>query len=336
VSDGVVRVIDAGLMTAIQDARGRPGLGRFGVPPGGAMDADAARLANRLVGGRGDEPVLEITLHGPVLAWEAPALVGLAGADLGAEAEHLRLAPGHAHHLAAGAVLAFRWTGDARRGARAYLAVEGGFQVEPVLGSASTDRRSGFGGVGGRELRTGDSLRFRAGTPGPLRSLVRADQPSGDERQVDPQAPAEIRVVSVPVGPDWFGPDALPALLDASWTVTADSDRNGIRLGGATRVPVLTGRIPSLGVPVGSVQVPASGEPIVTMVDGPVTGGYPVIGVVPRSDHGHLAQLAPGAAVRFRAVDVATARELARAAAEASTHDRIELDPGDVGAAWAG
>lgn len=333
-SDGAVRVIDAGLLTTIQDAHGRPGLGRFGVPPGGAMDADAADLANRLVGNRGDAAVLEITLQGPILAWDAPALVGLAGADLGAEAEHLRLAPGHAHHLAAGAVLAFRWTGDAERGARAYLAVEGGFPIEPILGSTSTDRRSGFGGFAGRELRDGDRLHFRAGTPGPLRSLVRADRPAED-RPADPSATVEIRLVPVPADPDWFGSEALPTLLDVSWTVTGDSDRNGIRLGGGARIPVLTGRIASLGVPVGSVQVPASGEPIITMVDGPVTGGYPVMGVVPRLDHGRLAQLPPGAAVRFRAVDVGAARELARAAAEADSRDRIELDPGDVGAGWA-
>jgi biotin-dependent carboxylase-like uncharacterized protein len=332
VSVGAVQVVEPGILTTVQDAIGRPGLGRYGVPPGGAMDADAARLANRLVGGRGDEPVLEVTLGGPTLAWDAPALIGLSGADLGAEAEHLRLAPGHAHRLAAGAVLRFTRPGDPWRGVRAYLAVEGGLLVESVLGSSSTDRRSGFGGLDGRELRIGDRLAFRGGTPGPLRSLVRGSA----EAVARSSQEVEVRIVATPDDLGWFDPAAFPTLLDATWTVTPDSDRNGIRLGGGPRVPVTTGRIASLGVPVGSVQVPGSGEPIVTMVDGPVTGGYPVIGVVPRLDHVRLAQLAPGSVVRFRAVDVKTARDLTRAAAEAATLDRIELDPGDVAAGWAG
>ena len=79
---GDVRVVEAGLLTTIQDAAGRPGLGRFGIPPGGAMDAAAARLANRLVGNGGDEAVLELTLHGPTLEWMTGAHIGLAGADL--------------------------------------------------------------------------------------------------------------------------------------------------------------------------------------------------------------------------------------------------------------
>ena len=332
---GVVRVLEPGLLTTIQDADGRPGNGRFGVPPGGAMDADAARLANRLVGNRGDEPVLEITVHGPTLAWETAAHVGLAGADLAAVAEHLQLGPWHSHRLHAGAVLRFERSADRGRGARAYLAIEGGFLVEPVLGSAATDRRSGFGGLDGRALRTGDTLAYRADQGGRLRSLVRDRGGPHGEPPFDPAVPVVIHVVATPADLGWFGSDALDALTGTAWTVEPDSDRNGIRLGGG-RVPARADRIASLGVPVGSVQVPASGAPIVTMVDGPVTGGYPVIGVVPRIDHGRLGQLVPGASVRFRSIDVVAARELTRAAAQAAGRDRIELDPGDVGAGWAG
>lgn len=328
---GELHVLDGGLLTTIQDAVGRPGRGRYGIPTGGAMDAEAARLANRLVGNRGDEAVLEITLQGPTLSVTSAAHVGLAGADLGAVSEHLRLVPGYSYRIGPGAVVRFEHSLGTARGVRAYLAVAGGFDVAPVLGSVATDRRSGFGGLGGRELRAGDILAFRGDQTGPQRGLVRAHP----EPPIDRHAPTEVRVIPTPGDLVWFGPEALHALVDATWTVAPDSDRNGIRLCGG-HVSALTGRIPSLGVPVGSVQVPPSGEPIVTMVDGPVTGGYPVVGVVPAIDLGRLAQLAPGATLHFRRIGIDAARELAHALADAATRDRIEVEPGDVGTAWAG
>lgn len=326
-----VQVLEGGLLTTIQDAHGRPGLGRYGVAPGGAMDAEAARLANRLVGNDGDAPVLEITMHGPTLRPERAAHVALAGADLGAISEHLRLRPGYSHRLPADAVLRFEPSVGHGRGARAYLAVQGGFLVPEVLGSTSTDRRSGFGGLGGRELRAGDVLTVPDDQGGPLRALVRGHP----ESAADPNTPVEVRIIATPSDLVWFGPEAFHRLVEATWTVSRDSDRNGIRLAGG-HVAALTSRIASLGVPVGSVQVPPSGEPIVTMVDGPVTGGYPVVGVVPRLDHGRLAQLVPGDLLRFRRISVEAARELASAVAEAATRDRIEVDPGDVAPGWAG
>ena len=317
---GEVRVLDAGLLTTIQDAAGRPGLGRFGLPLGGAMDASAARLANRLVGNGGDEAVLELTLHGPTLEWTTGAHVGLAGADLGAATDGLRLAPGHSHRLRPGAVLGF----DGRRtGARAYLAVEGGFAVEPVLGSASTDHRSGFGGLDGRPLRAGDVLSFLGDRLEPLRSIA---GPGPDTHEPVP-------LIATPAAFGWFAPTAVRAFCAAAWTVATDSDRTGIRLTGGTPVAATTTGIPSVALPVGAVQVPASGEPIVKMVDGPVTGGYPVLGVVPRPALARLAQAAPGTVLRFRSISVAAARRLARSADDVS---RIELDEGDFAAGWAG
>jgi biotin-dependent carboxylase-like uncharacterized protein len=314
---GTIRVLEAGLLTTVQDAAGRPGLGRFGVPPGGAVDAGAARLANRLVGNRGDEPLLEITLAGPVLAWETAGHLGLAGADLGAVSEHQRLSPGHSHRLPAGAILRFE---GRRQGARAYLAVEGGFDVDRVLGSASTDRRSSFGGFHGRPLQAGDLLGTVGDASGHLRSVTTSPDLPGPA--------VALRFVATGGDPGWFGHDAVAAFVTAAWTVGPASDRNGIRLIGG-RIDT-AGTIASLGVPVGSIQVPPSGEPIVTLADGPVTGGYPVLGVVARADHDRLAQLAPGAAVRFEAIDIAEARSLV------SQEPQVELDPGDVGAGWAG
>ena len=316
---GEVRVLEPGLLTTIQDASGRPGLGRFGIPPGGAMDAQAARLANRLVGGGGEEAVLELTLHGPTLEWLSGAHIGLAGADQGAMSDGRHLAPGHSYRVGPGAVLSF---GVAQGGARAYLAVQGGLEAVSVLGSVSTDRRSGFGGLDGRALRAGDVLRFAGSQDGPLRSAVRPAI-DGDDRLAFIPTEGSLRSLS---------PMDVRTFCATEWRVAPDSDRNGIRLTGRAPVPATMASIPSLPVPVGAVQVPPGGEPIIKLVDGPVTGGYPVLGVIPSVDHGRLAQAAPGATLRFRRISVAAARRLTRTV---GLSERIELDEGDIAASWA-
>jgi biotin-dependent carboxylase-like uncharacterized protein len=316
---GEVRVLEPGFLTTIQDASGRPGLGRFGIPPGGAMDARAARLANRLVGGGGDEAVLEMTLHGPALEWMSGAHIGLAGADLGAASDGRHLAPGHSYRLGPGTGLSF---GVAQSGARAYLAVQGGFEAVTVLGSVSTDHRSGFGGLDGRALRAGDVLRFTGSQDGPLRSAVRPVVDS-DERLAFIPTEGSLRSLS---------PVAVRTFCATAWRVAPESDRGGIRLTGGALLPSSTASIRSLPVPVGAVQVPPGGEPIIKMVDGPVTGGYAVLGVIPAFDHRRLAQAAPGATLRFRRVSVAAARRLTPTV---GIPERIELDEGDLAAGWA-
>jgi biotin-dependent carboxylase-like uncharacterized protein len=316
---GEVRVLEAGLLTTIQDASGRPALGRFGVPPGGAMDAPAARLANRLVGNDGDEAVLEVTLLGPTLEWTTGAHIGLAGADLGAATDGRFLPSGHSYRLGPGAVLSLA---AARSGARAYLAVEGGFNVAPLLGSRSTDRRSGFGGLDGRALQAGDVLTFTASQDRPLRSAVGAV----------PRADRPLSFIAAGTSSGWFAPSEARAFCATGWRVATDSDRIGIRLTDGPTLMASTAGIASLALPVGAVQVPPSGEPIIKMVDGPVTGGYPVLGVIARIDHAKLAQAAPGATLRFQRVSVAEAR---RRAGMIEAENRIELDEGDLAAGWA-
>ncbi|HYH93118.1 MAG TPA: biotin-dependent carboxyltransferase family protein [Candidatus Saccharimonadales bacterium] len=311
-------VLEPGLLTTVQDASGRPGLGRFGIPPGGAMDAPAARLANRLVGGQGDEALLELTWLGPTIRWTTAVHLGLAGGDLDATADGIHLHPGHSHRLAAGTVLRF---GTARAGARGYLAVEGGLEVPQVLGSAATDRRSGFGGLEGRALAVGDVLHGPGGPLGPVRSAVGLSVGADDRR---------IPVVATSSSLGWFDPAALTRLVDTAWVVAPDADRSGIRLTGGALAASASG-IDSLGVPVGAIQVPPSGEPIVTMTDGPVTGGYPVVGVVAPAAIGRLAQRGPGATVRFELVEAEAARALV------ASEDAVSIvaDPGDVAASWA-
>jgi allophanate hydrolase subunit 2 len=113
--------------------------------------------------------------------------------------------------------------------------------------------------------------------------------------------PAELRVVAGPRD-DWFAPQALDRLRSAVWEVTSDSNRSGLRLAGPDLSRARPGELPSEGMPLGALQVPPSGQPILFLADHPVTGGYPVIAVVATADIGRAAQLRPGDRVRFRVV----------------------------------
>jgi biotin-dependent carboxylase-like uncharacterized protein len=196
----------------------------------------------------------------------------------------------------AGNVLAF--TGR-RAGCRAYLAVAGGVEVPPVLGSRATDLAGGFGGHAGRALRAGD--RLAVGAPG---AEPRVDRLAGDP----PSAAATVRAV---LGPqrDHLTDEAVDRLLTEEFTVAATSDRVGCRLTGPRLAHRAAAEIVSDGMVPGSIQVPPDGQPIVMLADAPTTGGYPKVGTVVTADLPRLAQLVPGEGrVRFTAVTVRDAQ----------------------------
>jgi len=176
------------------------------------------------------------------------------------------------------------------RGVRTYLAVRGGFDVPPVLGSRSTDL---LAGLGPKLLRSG--MRLAVGDDA-------AELPCVDVAPVT-AIPEEI-VLRVLPGPrdDWFTPAALRALASQPYEVTTDSNRVGIRLSGPTLERAVTRELPSEGTVCGAVQVPASGQPVLFLADHPVTGGYPVIAVVWEPDICLAAQARPGQRLRFRIV----------------------------------
>jgi biotin-dependent carboxylase-like uncharacterized protein len=279
-------VLAPGPRSTVQD-RGRPGWASIGVPRSGAADLAAHDLANRLVGNRPDAATVEATAGGVRLRAERSVLVAVTGAPAPVVVDG-RPAPLDAPFtLRAGAVLEL---GLPARGLRSYLAVRGGIDVPPVLGSRSTDTLSGLGPA---PLRAGDRL--------PIGSLA------GDEPFVDvaPVArPAERPVLRVLPGPrrDWLDPDAWTALCGAEWTVSSDSDRVGVRLTGPPLARAVDGELPSEGLVAGAVQVPRDGAPVLFLADHPVTGGYPVLAVVVTADLPAAAQLRPGDQVRFRAV----------------------------------
>ena len=280
-SDNEIDVLEGGLLTTVQDPFGRPGWRRYGVQAAGALDPEAAAAANRLAGNPATAALLEITVLGPTLRLASPARVGLAGADLGAVIDGRALAPGGS---AVGSQIHFS---ERRSGARAYLAVAGGIAVPAVLGSRATDLRSGFGGFEGRELRPGDRLPIGLGVDAEPTSRPSA---SG---QVGP-----IRVLPGP-HPDRFAPGALERLCETDWTASSRADRMGYRLEGRPIERQEMSELPSMGLPLGAVQVPPDGGPIVMLADRPVTGGYPVIACVARADIGRFAQLLPGDPLRL-------------------------------------
>ena len=310
----MIQVVEPGALTSVQTALGRIGWRHLGVPVGGAADAWSARLANRLVGNDDDAAVLEVTLLGPTLRFGAAARVAVTGARFVASVDGRSLPPFEAREIPGGSTLRIG-EGD---GARAYLAIAGGLLVETLLGSAATDLRSGFGGHDGRALRGGDVLSFGSATRVARRWM--GVMPEGPIRIVD--GPHVERL-------------AADALTSVAWTVSSAADRTGARLDG----PALAGgeaEVPSMALPVGAIQVPPDGHPIVMLADRPVTGGYRVPACVIGADVGRVARLRPGDALRF----VSVSREDARQAFLERENELVALE--DAGAApddelgWAG
>lgn len=308
-------VEEPGLLTTVQDL-GRPGHQREGVPVGGAVDALALRVANLLVGNPDGAAALEITLTGPVLRFAHPALVALAGADLGAEIDGTPILPWRPFAAPPAGTLRFR---GAPRGCRAYLAVAGGIDVPPVMGSRSTYPPANLGGHQGRALRAGDQLQWAAPPPLAQRILrqLRREHPGVAVARWGAGPSLRPPYVDRPVVRLLAGAHA-DALSEASgqdlfrseFRVSARSDRMGYRLEG----PQLRLREPleplSEAVAFGTLQLPPGGEPIVLMADRQTTGGYPRIGEVASVDLPLLAQLKPGDRLAFRPVELAEAQML--------------------------
>ena len=297
-----IEVLSPGLQTSVQ-AGPRTGLRHLGVGSGGALDRFSWRVGNALLGNGEDAACLEFTLRGPGLRFPDGAWIALTGADVDAFADGVPVPGWRAVALPAGSTL----TLDAcRRGARGMLAVAGGLEVPTVLGSASTDLRAGFGGLDGRVLRTGDTLRARG--PAPAVRTLSADPGWIDPRpdlDLDPDRPARIRLLP--------GPDALatPTPWRRSFRVAATSNRQGLRLEGSHLEVRDAGERLSSPVIEGSVQLPPDGQPIVLLADAQTIGGYPCIGHVVRADLPRLAQLRPGERLQFETIDAPGAQALA-------------------------
>ena len=310
-----VRVIRPGLQTTVQDL-GRWGWQATGVPVAGAMDPMAHRLANALVGNDRDAATLEISLLGPEVEFEDSRLVAVTGAEFALAFDDRPAPHGVAWPVARGNRLRFN---ERIRGTRAYLAVGGGIDTPPLLGSRATHLVSRLGGMGGRALVAGDllplgSARISADT-GSTRARVPLP-PAIDTVGAVPGGRGQVRVVRGPQL-DWFTDAAFEQLQSGVYTISSRSDRMGFRLQGPLVPIARQADMISDATTFGALQVPPSGEPILLMADRQTTGGYPIIATVISADIGIAAQLGPGDALAFTACTASDAVAARRAQEEA-------------------
>jgi biotin-dependent carboxylase-like uncharacterized protein len=275
-----LEVLATGPLVTVQDL-GRRGLAHLGVPRAGALDAPAAALGNRLVGNGADAAVLEVLLGGLEVRLRAARWVAVTGAAAEVRVDGRSVGHGRPERVPTGGVLRL---GAPATGLRCYLAVAGGIAVAPVLGSRATDT---LAWVGPPRVEPGAVLPVGA--------------PAGPPRPAEPLRPPLPGPLRLVPGPreDWFDADAIELLCAAPYVVGPDSDRVGLRLTGTPLRRSRAGELASEGMVLGAVQVPPSGQPEVLLADHPVTGGYPVVGVVHPDDLWQCAQLRPGEQVRF-------------------------------------
>lgn len=291
-------VKDPGMQSMLEDL-GRPGLGDLGVPASGAADHVSAAQANRMVGNESGATVIESLLGGLSVTARGHHVLALSGAPVDAAVSGQQgenpLPRDIPFALYDGETLTL---GTPHTGLRTYLAVRGGFGGPTVLGSRSTDVLSR---IGPEALTAGSVIEVRSAASRPV---GRPEAPA--VTLPEPGRPTVLRVTTGPRG-DWFTPAALETLTRQQWRVSSQSNRVGVRFetpeDGRALERAITGELASEGVVTGSLQVPHSGVPVLFLADHPVTGGYPVIGVVVPEDLSLAAQLPPGSAVRFTLVD---------------------------------
>lgn len=285
----------AGPMLTVQDL-GRPGLLDRGVSGAGPMDPAAFRLANLLVGNGEQAAALEFALFGGRFTSDRPIRFAVTGGALDMRIDARPCRPWESHYLRPGEVLTI---GALQGAVWGTLAVSGGIETPPVLSSRSTHLRSGLGGLEGRQLAAGDSLPLGEPNAAPLMRLSAA-------------LPRDRGAIRVVLGPqqDYFAPSVLARFLSEPFTIGPSRDRMAQVLDGPV-LPAAGGHdIVSDGTVAGSIQVPASGKPIVLMAERQTTGGYPKIATLASVDLSRLAQMPTGSRITFRAIDRDAAEDL--------------------------
>ncbi|MFC9833418.1 biotin-dependent carboxyltransferase family protein [Rhodococcus sp. NPDC127530] len=281
-----LEVLETGPLSLIQDL-GRPGYLSSGVGVSGAADRGSAKLANRLVGNDENSACIEVLMGGLALRSREVTIVAVTGAPATALLDGIPMGHASVIVMQPGQTLRLQY---AQAGLRSYVGVRGGVAVPDVLGSRSTDTLSG---IGPEALKPNDVL--------PVGTAA-TNFPNVDVAPVPPMdaGTLSVRVIGGPRD-DWFtNPEALTA---GAWAVSSDTDRIGARLNRHGDAPSLMrtseAELPTEGVALGSIQVPPSGQPVVFLADHPISGGYPVIGVVADEDIDRIAQARPGQLIRF-------------------------------------
>lgn len=285
-----IKILDAGLLTTVQDL-GRYGFQRYGVSASGVMDEYSAKIANKLVGNKVGEAVLETTLKGVQIEFLQNTAVAITGGNCDVTLNGTKIELWQSYLVNRGDILKM---GICRSGLRNYLAFAGGIDVPIIMNSKSTNLKAKVGGFNGRKLMTGDVLSVGVGS---------LEAPLTLNKHYIPTYSKDIKVgVILGQQDDHFTEAGIKTFLNETYTVTQESDRMGIRLSsvsGATIEHKNGADIISDGITFGAIQVPGSGQPIVMMADRQTTGGYTKIGNVISSDLAKLAQATPGTKVKF-------------------------------------
>lgn len=305
-------ILSPGPLTTVQDS-GRFGALGKGFSPGGAMDMDAMTVANLLVGNAPGVGVLEMTMLGITARFDCETVIALTGADMSTRLNDEPIARYASIAVHPGDILSMK---AAKNGVRAYLSVAGGFDLPLVMGSVSTNLKCALGGFQGRKLKTGDELPLnQSGAP----FLPRQVSPPEDYPDC-----ISLRVLLGPQD-DAFTQKGIDTFLGCEYTVTDKVDRMGIRLSGEIIESKNGVDILSDGIAAGSVQIPASGTPIIMMADRQTTGGYAKIATVISADLSRAAQAQPGTRIRFVRVTEAEAIRLRRDAEKKRKQLEYEL-----------
>lgn len=281
---------------ALYQDMGRPGLASQGVSESGALDRIAMREANRCVGNPANAATIEISFGGFAFKADRPVTIAVTGAPCPLTIrtpEGAIITAGFAKPVAlnAGDELSL---GIPPEGMLSYLALRGGFEVESVLGSVSRDT---LAKVGPTPIAAGDILVPANGTALAVSSDI-------NPQRVLPRA-GDVVTLDIVLGPrtDWFTQQGLETLTSQDWDVTPQSSRVGMRLEGATAIErAINDELPSEGTALGAIQVPANGQPVLFLADHPLTGGYPVIGVVANHHLDLAGQIPIGARIRFNPI----------------------------------
>ena len=297
----------AGFFSSVQDL-GRVGFREFGVSTSGALDSFALRVANLLVGNEEGAAGLEITFGGLQLRFQDERIVAWCGGQFDVQIGSWPLLAGRVARLQAGDELKF---GRAQIGCRCWLAVSGGLDVAPILGSRSTDLRANFGGLDGRAVRDGDILPLGPQPGSPFPATERISSWTAPHDWVSPAKRNPIlRFIR---GSDWAGFNDLTIqrFTNSEFTVLPDSDRMGVRFDGPELKRDDDVSLISEAVARGTIQVPPNGKPILLLGDCQTIGGYPKIAHVITFDLGVAAQVRAGDAIRFSEISLADAHQLA-------------------------
>ena len=285
-----LEILRAGLQTSIQDL-GRFGAAHLGISASGASDNLAMRIGNLIVGNPENTTAIEMTLTGDTVLFHSDAFIALAGSKFKINLDEKPFPFWSGTYIQAGQVLTI---GSTLSGARCYLCVRGGLQVKKIINSASTHLTSGMGGLNGSILKKGNRIAF-----GKLDNVI---QPIKNMQNHPSTNTTTIRATKG-LQWDWFDNQNRKLFFEKDYRVSNVSNRMGLRLRGQSIFSSKGNEIITEGMPLGAIQIPGNGQPILSFVEHQTTGGYPKLANVISADISKVGQLKPGDQFKFKLID---------------------------------